>query len=123
RETALTAYAHQELPFEKLVEALAPARDLARSPVVQVMFALQNAPLGALTLPGLTLEPLRLPGRAAKLDLTLSVVEADGGGIGGIGAIGYWEHATDLFDPAALARPGGPRLAPLSGCGSEPTRT
>jgi non-ribosomal peptide synthetase component F len=70
RETALTAYAHQELPFEKLVEALAPARDLARSPLVQVMLALQNAPLGALTLPGLTLEPLRLAGRAAKLDLT-----------------------------------------------------
>jgi amino acid adenylation domain-containing protein/non-ribosomal peptide synthase protein (TIGR01720 family) len=98
RETALTAYAHQELPFEKLVEALAPARDLARSALVQVMLALQNAPLGALTLPGLTLEPLRLAGRAAKLDLTLSVVEADGG------AIGYWEHATDLFDRATIAR-------------------
>ncbi len=98
RETALTAYAHQELPFEKLVEALAPARDLARSPLVQVMLALQNAPLGALTLPGLTLEPLRLAGRAAKLDLTLSVVEADGG------AIGYWEHSTDLFDRATIAR-------------------
>ncbi len=98
RQTALAAYAHQDLPFEKLVEALAPARDLARSPVVQVMLALQNAPLGALTLPGLTLEPLRLAGRAAKLDLTLSVVEADGG------AIGYWEHASDLFDHATIAR-------------------
>src|SRR5436305_13168641 len=104
RRETLAAYAHQDLPFEKLVEALAPARDLARSPLVQVMLALQNAPLSALTLPGLTLEPLRLAGRAAKLDLTLSVVEADGGDGGDGGAMGYWEHATDLFDRTTIAR-------------------
>ncbi len=109
RETALTAYAHQELPFEKLVEALAPARDLARSPVVQVMLALQNAPLDALALPGLAVEPLPAPGGAAKLDLSLSVGEEDGG------AVARWEHATDLFDRTTIARLAGRYAALLAG--------
>src|SRR6185369_2903611 len=57
RQRALEAYAHQDVPFEHLVDALQPRRDLSHTPLFQVMVALQNAPVGALSFPGLTLEP------------------------------------------------------------------
>ena len=66
---ALGAYAHQDLPFEKLVEELQPERDMSRSPLFQVMFAVQNAPSSALELPGLTLSTLPVGTAAAKFDL------------------------------------------------------
>ncbi|WP_152565306.1 condensation domain-containing protein, partial [Caballeronia glathei] len=72
RDTTLAAYAHQDLPFEKLVEALAPVRDTSRTALFQVMFVLQNAPMEALALPGLTLEVLPAAEAGAKFDLTLS---------------------------------------------------
>ncbi|RPH56883.1 amino acid adenylation domain-containing protein, partial [bacterium] len=69
RQTALDALAHQDLPFERLVEELAPERDLSRSPLFQVLFALQNAPAASLELPGLTLSALEVDGGIAKVDL------------------------------------------------------
>ncbi len=79
RATTLAAYAHQELPFEKLVEELQPRRDLSITPFFQVLFALQNAPAGARELPGLALETLSVHSGTAKFALTLSLSETTGG--------------------------------------------
>jgi amino acid adenylation domain-containing protein len=101
REAALGAYAHQDLPFERLVEALSPERDLSRSPLFQVMFVLQNAPLPPLSLPGLMLSPLETDSGTAKFDLTLTVAELPSGELAG-----GFEYNTDLFDEATIAKLG-----------------
>src|SRR5574340_582874 len=75
RHDALDAYAHQDLPFEKLVEELNPERDMSRNPLFQVMFALQNTPEGELHLAGLHSERLPLHTGTAKFDLSLSPTE------------------------------------------------
>ncbi len=98
RETALKAYAHQELPFEMLVETLQPARDMSRSPFFQVMFDLQEAPLQALALPGISLQPLRVDGGTAKFDLALSME------YGPSGLSGYLNYNSDLFDADTARR-------------------
>ncbi len=98
RETALAAHAHQELPFEKLVQELAPERSLAQAPLVQVLLALQNATAEGLEVPGLRLRRLPAPVTTAKLDLTLSLTEHDGELHGAI------EYATDLWDGATIDR-------------------
>ncbi|HEY0095594.1 MAG TPA: condensation domain-containing protein, partial [Archangium sp.] len=98
REVTLGAYAHQDVPFEKLVEALRPARAPNRSPLFQVMFVLQNAPLPALLGPGLTLRPLEVEHRSAKFDLTLSLTETPDG------FAGLLEYNTDLFEASTAAR-------------------
>ncbi len=102
RATALGAYAHQDLPFERLVEELDLPRDLSHNPLFQVLLVLQNPDAGARALPGLTLSPWHLPGATSKFDLSLSLTEAlaepDGGLRGGL------EYATDLFDRATAVR-------------------
>ncbi len=98
REVALAAYAHQDLPFEQLVEALQPERDLSHTPLFQVMFVLQNAPMPALEFAGLTGSPMAVENHAAKFDLTLSLENTKQG------LIGSWEYNTDLFDAATIAR-------------------
>jgi non-ribosomal peptide synthetase component F len=98
RETALEAYAHQDLPFEKLVEELQPERSLSHSPVFQVMLDLQNAPMRDLELQGLRLTPLPFDSRMAKFDLVLTVGETDGR------LSGQLEYNTDLFDAATIRR-------------------
>lgn len=98
RHTATEGYAHQDLPFEKLVEELHPQRDLSHPPLIQVMFVLQNAPRPPLALPELTLELLDVDSGTAKFDLTLSIEETDRG----LGA--YYEYNTDLFDSQSIER-------------------
>lgn len=71
REVALGAYAHQDLPFEKLVEELHPERNLSRNPLFQVVFALQNAPMSQLELPQLTLSALKFETKTTRFDLEL----------------------------------------------------
>ncbi|MFF9573351.1 amino acid adenylation domain-containing protein [Streptomyces sp. NPDC014685] len=93
KDTALGAYDHQDLPFERLVEELAPDRDLSRNPLFQTMFALQNTPgADAWNLPGLTAEPVESPVRDAKFDLSMYLAEAADGTLEG--AVVY---ADDLF--------------------------
>jgi amino acid adenylation domain-containing protein/non-ribosomal peptide synthase protein (TIGR01720 family)/FkbM family methyltransferase len=99
REVALAAYAHQDLPFEKLVDELQPTRDLSRDPLFQVMFALQNAPMPAVGVPsGLTLEPVHVETGTAKFDLTLAMWEWT------TELRGFLEYSTDLLDGATVAR-------------------
>ena len=98
RETALEAYAHQDLPFEKLVEELRPDRDLSRSPLFQAMFVFQNAPVGELNCKGLNVSPMRMAGETTKFDLTLSVNEGAPGLRAGL------QYRTDLFDDATITR-------------------
>jgi amino acid adenylation domain-containing protein len=102
RETALAAYAHQDLPFEKLVEELRPGRSLGHSPLFQVLLVLQNVPLGPLELPGLTLEPLEDDRPAAKFDLTLTLHQRAPGR--GEALAGTLEFRRDLFDRETAAR-------------------
>src|SRR5258706_303672 len=98
REVCLDAYAHQDLPFDRLVGELRPARDMSRNPLFQVMFALQNAPRGALELPGLTLRPVEVDRGAAHVDLSLMLQETPAG------LSGSFEYATDLFEESTIAR-------------------
>ena len=78
REVSLQAYAHQDIPFERLVEALDPARELSRTPFFQALFVLQNAPLPTVSWDGLEATASILENGTAKFDLTLSAREEDG---------------------------------------------
>ncbi|HYU31238.1 MAG TPA: 2,3-diaminopropionate biosynthesis protein SbnA [Thermoanaerobaculia bacterium] len=116
RATVLDAFAHQDLPFERLVEELVPERDLSRSPLFQTLFALQNAPAGALAIPGLSLQPVAVDSGSAKLDLTLSLRE------GPAGFAGTLEHNADLFDGATAERLLARFAVLLEGAVAEPGR-
>ncbi|HEU0084715.1 MAG TPA: amino acid adenylation domain-containing protein, partial [Bradyrhizobium sp.] len=95
---ALEAYAHQDLPFEKLVEALRPNRDLSREPIFQVVFTLQNTPHQPTRIAGLSIAPFDTGPVPAKFDLELSLSEVDGALAGSL------VYATDLFDDTTIAR-------------------
>ncbi|MEH2381704.1 MAG: amino acid adenylation domain-containing protein [Nostoc sp.] len=97
-ETTLQAYEHQDVPFEQVVEALQPQRSMSHSPLFQVMFVLQNAPMGDLELPGVSLSGLEQEGTIAKFDLTLYMTETSAG----LGC--EWEYNTDLFDRSTIER-------------------
>jgi amino acid adenylation domain-containing protein/non-ribosomal peptide synthase protein (TIGR01720 family)/FkbM family methyltransferase len=98
REVALEAQAHQDLPFEKLVDELRLERVLSHSPLFQVLFVLQNAPREELKLPGLRLSTIASDSGTAKFDLTLSVAEA------GDRLVGFLGYNRDLFDRSTIER-------------------
>jgi amino acid adenylation domain-containing protein len=98
RESSLDAYTNQEVPFEKLVETLAPHRDLTHTPLFSVMFVLQNAPTTPFTLPNTQIEPLPITTNTAKFDLTLSLQEDT------TGLHGYLEYNEHLFNTTTAHR-------------------
>ena len=98
RDVCFGAYAHQDLPFEKLVEKLQPERDLSRNPLFQVMFLLQNAPSYTPKLAALTVGRIGVDTGTSKFDLTLGLAER------GQKLIGFFEHNTDLFDQSTIKR-------------------
>ena len=98
REATLGAYAHQDLPFEKLVDEMNPQRNLSYAPLVQVVFMLQNDPAEPLRIPGLTVSSEAVENNTAKFDLTLSMT-ADSEGLRGV-----LEYNTDLFERGTIQR-------------------
>jgi len=114
REVALQAYAHQDLPFEKLVEELQPKRDLSRNPLFQVMFVLQNTPMPKLELEKLRASFVEVETGTAKFDLTLSMQQTEQG------LKGKMEYSCDLFDPETMTRMVGHWQTLLEGIVADP---
>ncbi|HET8843481.1 MAG TPA: amino acid adenylation domain-containing protein, partial [Ktedonobacteraceae bacterium] len=98
RGTALEAYTHQDLPFERVVAEVQPERDLSHAPLFQAMFILQNASDIRIELQGMTLSMQGMDNHTAKFDLELDMQETPSG------LLGYLEYSTDLFDEATIER-------------------
>jgi amino acid adenylation domain-containing protein len=98
REDALNAYAHQDLPFERLVDELQTERDLSRNPLFQVMFTLQNAPDEKRRPQGLDIQPIKVEAVSAQFDLVLDLWETEQG------LTCVLEYSTDLFDRETVVR-------------------
>jgi amino acid adenylation domain-containing protein/non-ribosomal peptide synthase protein (TIGR01720 family) len=116
RETALAAYANQDVPFELVVEALRPARELSYNPLFQVMFALQNLPPINLDVPGLQLRPLDFGRETAMFDLNMALEESRGG------LRGTLEYASELFDHTTIMRMLGHFTTLLASVAADPDR-
>jgi non-ribosomal peptide synthetase component F len=98
RDAALGAYAHQDLPFEKLVEELRPSRSLAYNPIFQVWFVLQNAPIAGWELPGIRATGVDSGAITVRHDLQLTMWESEDGLCGSL------DFSADLFDPSTMDR-------------------
>ncbi|MFD2169280.1 non-ribosomal peptide synthetase [Tumebacillus lipolyticus] len=98
KDTSFEAYANQDVPFEKLVDELAPERNLSHTPLFQVMFNLQNASVENLSLTGLQLEEMVADTGSASFDLTLGLTESKRG------LAGRFEYSSDLFDQTTIER-------------------
>ncbi|MEH2037877.1 amino acid adenylation domain-containing protein [Nostoc sp.] len=116
REVTLDAYAHQDLPFEQLVEELQPERNLSHTPLFQVMLILQNAPMEVLKLPGVILSPMEVETETAMFDITLFLTETEQG------LTGVFEYNSDLFDAATISRIQGHFQILLEGIVANPDR-
>jgi amino acid adenylation domain-containing protein len=98
RERALAAYAHQDVPFERLVEELQPKRSTSHAPIFQVSFVLQNVFMPDYGLTALRVSPISIPPHAAKFDWILNIAER------GDSLTGLLEYSTDMFDASTIAR-------------------
>ncbi|HST60075.1 MAG TPA: amino acid adenylation domain-containing protein, partial [Longimicrobium sp.] len=115
REATLGAYGHQDVPFERLVEELAPERSLGRTPLFQVMFTLQNNARERLQLGDLQAEPLAAGAEPVKFDLSLALAEGADGALGGSLA-----YRAELFDEATMERMVGHFRTLLAGIAAAP---
>jgi amino acid adenylation domain-containing protein len=116
QSVVLSAYSHQDLPFEKLVEELQTERDLSRSPLFQVMFAFQSDRVSALEFPGLSVNAVEVEKKTAKFDLTLELHETSDG------VNGWFEYKADLFDAETIGRMIGHWQVLLSGVVTQPNK-
>ncbi len=116
RNTALDAWAHQELPFERLVSELTLPRIPGRSPLFDVMFDFQNSPMPVNAAAGLKLRPLKVERRAAQFELSLNVLDTE------LGRLAGFEYSTALFDAATIRRIGRAYLALLREIIREPAQ-
>src|SRR5262249_52928061 len=116
RETALGAYAHQDLPFEMLVEELQPERDLSHPPLFQVLFVLHNSPFPSFEGDGLKVHQWDIDSGTSKFDLSLFLVEQENG------LRGTLEYSADLFEASTAERLVGHYLTLLAGAAAEPDR-
>jgi amino acid adenylation domain-containing protein len=117
RQISLGAYAHQDLPFGKLVEKLRPRQDFSYSPIFQVMFVLQNAPIELSDLVDLQLTPLDLETGTSQYDLTLMMEETE------VGLRGSFEYNSDLLDRATIRRLVGHFQVLLDGIVANPSKS
>ena len=114
RETCAGAYAHQDLPFERLVDALKPERTLSHTPVFQVDFVLQNAPPAALDLPGISASLVDVDLETSKLDVSVIAQETPAG------VVTTWTYDVDLFDAATMSRMAAHYVHLLAGAAADP---
>ncbi|MFQ5421298.1 MAG: condensation domain-containing protein [Anaerolineae bacterium] len=98
RQVALDAYAHQDVPFEMLVQAVQPQRNLSHTPLFQVAFSLQNVPMQPINLSGISWTPLPAETGTSQFDMLLEMGERDGGLHGSL------KYNTDLFAPERIRR-------------------
>uniref|UniRef100_UPI0024588058 non-ribosomal peptide synthetase n=1 Tax=Nocardia cyriacigeorgica TaxID=135487 RepID=UPI0024588058 len=118
KDTDLAAFAHTELPFERLVDALDPVRSQAHHPLFQVALFFQNMTAPTLELPGLTAAAVEFDGAVAKFDLQLTVTPMAGGGLSAM-----FTYATDLFDEASVAEFAARLRRTLRAVADDPGRT
>ncbi|MEG3972253.1 amino acid adenylation domain-containing protein [Microcoleus sp. T2B6] len=114
QQVVLDAYAHQDVPFDQVVEALQPERSLSYNPFYQVMFVLENFALDTLELPGIRLTPELVERGTAQCDLSLSLWQTK------TGLLGSWEYNTDLFKADTIARMAGHYQTLLEGIVANP---
>jgi acyl carrier protein len=98
RDGLLESYAHQEVPFPKIVQEVQPERSATHNPLVQVLFVMQNIPRARRELAGLHVEPFEVPVTTSKFDMAVFVADKPEG------LIGYWVYSTELFKQATIQR-------------------